>query len=86
MKNHCIKDLSYPKLSALCIGAVVIFLKKYIVEEKLMNGSVGTVMDSVYDHRRGPNNTGRLPFYVVVDFLDYSLIPSSPSKYIFPFL
>ena len=30
-------------------------LKDYIVEEKLMNGSIGTVIEIIYDDPRGPN-------------------------------
>ena len=33
MKKYCIKELSYPKVSALCVGAVVMLLKNYIVEK-----------------------------------------------------
>ena len=62
-------------------------LKNYVVEEKLMNGSMGTVIDIVYDDARGSRVPGALPLYVVVvDFpesiLSYSLIPGSPPTHI----
>ena len=41
--NHCIKELPYPNILALCVGTVVMLMKNYIVEEKLMNGSIVTV-------------------------------------------
>ena len=83
MINLCIIELLYPKISALCVGEVVMLLQNYIVEEKLMNGSVGTVKEIFYDNPMGPYNSGRLTLYVVVDVsestLDSSLIPGSPS-------
>ena len=72
-KNHCISELSYPALSALCIGSVVMLLKHYIVEEKLMNGFIDTVIDIIYDDPRGPNIQGSLPLYVIVDFPESTL-------------
>ena len=42
--------------------------KNYIIEEKMMNGSIFTVVDIMYDKSRGPNQEGRLPMYVVVSF------------------
>ena len=72
-KNHCISELSYPELSALCVGSIVMLLKKYIVEEKLMNRSIGTVTEIVYDDPRGPNIQGSLPLYIVVNFPESTL-------------
>lgn len=34
-KNHCIKGMSYPAISTICIGTVVMLLNKFIVEENL---------------------------------------------------
>ena len=72
--NHCVKESSLPARLALCIGAKVMLIKNYIVEWKLMNGSVGTVVDIVYENADGPNNENTQPAYVVVDF-PYSCIP-----------
>ena len=78
--------MSYPSVSALCIGAIVMLLKNFVVEENLMNGSMGTIIDIVYDDARGIKLIGALPLYVVVDFpestLSLNLIPGSPSTHI----
>ena len=61
-------------------------LKNCIVEDKLINGSVGRVIEIVYDNSNGPNIDGSLPLYVVVEFLRYSLnhsfIDGSPTTHI----
>ena len=72
--NHCVKESSLPVCLALCIGAKVMLIKNYIVEWKLMNGSVGTFVDIVYKNAAGPNNENTQPAYVIVDF-PYSCIP-----------
>ena len=54
-------------LSAFTIGATVMLLKSFVVELKLMNGSIGTIVDIVYKEEDGPRG-GHLPAYVVVDF------------------
>ena len=56
--NHCIKELSYPKASALYVSAEVMLLENSIVKESLMNGSVGTVIEIVYNHPRGKITPG----------------------------
>ena len=85
-KNHCISELSYPALSAICVGSIVMLLKDYIVEEKLMNGYIGTVIEIIYDDRRGPNILDSLPLYVIVNFLESTLqtilISNRPSTHI----
>ena len=67
-QNCCIKEKSYPMLTAFTEGAKVMLLKNYIVELGLMNGSVGTVVDIVYEEAEGPRNQENLPAYVIVDF------------------
>ena len=61
-------------------------LKNFFVEEKLMNESMGTVIDIVYDDAQGNKLIGALPLYIVVDFpestLSYNLILGSPSTHI----
>ena len=65
---------------------VVMLMKDYIVEEKLMNGSIGTIIEIFYDHSRGTNQQKNLPYYILVNFtqctLSHKLIESSPSTYI----
>ena len=73
--NHCVKELSFPSRLALRINAKVMLIKNYIVEWKVMNGSVGTVIDIVYKDSNGPMKENTLPEYVIVDF-PYSCIPS----------
>lgn len=66
--NHAIKECSYPRISGLGVGAIVMLLKNYIAELGLMNGAVGTVQAIVYKNKEGPREKGALPAYVVVDF------------------
>ena len=58
-------------------------LRNFVVEEKLMNGSMGTVVDIVDGDPHGSKVIGALPLYVVVDFpeptLSYSLITGNSS-------
>ena len=72
--NHCVKESSFPSCLALRINAKVMLIKNYIVEWKIMNGSIGTVVDIVYKNAAGPNNENTQPAYVIVDF-PYSCIP-----------
>jgi PIF1 helicase. len=69
-KNCCIKEKSYPTRIAIGVGAVVMLLKNFIVEEwHILNGSIGTVVDIIYDNEDGPMEEGNpLPLFVVVDF------------------
>jgi hypothetical protein len=68
-KNCCFKEKSYPSKVVMCVGAVVMLLKNFIVEEwKLLNGSIGTVIDIIYDNPEGPRGRGSMPKYVVVEF------------------
>ena len=50
------------------MGAVVIILKNFVVEEHLMNGSMEPVVDIVYDDPQGNKVIGALSLDVVVDF------------------
>ena len=43
-------------------------LRIFVVEEKLMNGSIGTVIDIVDDDPQGSKVIGTLLLYVVIDF------------------
>jgi len=67
-KNCCLKQCSYPKINAFCVGAIVMLLKNFIVEGwKIFNGSVGIVRDIIYDSSDG-GLTGGLPACIVVEF------------------
>ena len=43
--NYCISELFYPPISVLCVGAVVMLLTNYVMEEKIITGSIGTVKE-----------------------------------------
>ena len=58
--NHFIKEMTYPVISAICVGLVVMLLKKIVIEEKLMNGSVRKIIEIMYDNPDGPNLAGAL--------------------------
>jgi hypothetical protein len=67
--NHKhMEDISFPLINAIAIGACVMLLTNFVVEEYLFNGSIGTIVDIVYEHAEGPRTKGALPLYVVVDF------------------
>ena len=73
---HRVKELSLPACLALCIGVKVMLIKNYIVEWKLMNDSVGTVVDTVYRDAAGPINNNTQPSYIII-WLSLFLYPSS---------
>ena len=60
--------------------------KHFIVEEKVMNGSIEIITEIVYDDPRGPNFKGSSPLYVIVDFphctINRRLIPNKPLTHI----
>ena len=66
--NHCVKESSLPLRLALCVGAKVLLLSNFVVEYKIMNGSIGTVVDIVYKDKAGPRDAKALPAYVTVHF------------------
>jgi hypothetical protein len=94
-KNCCVKECKYPKQNALCVGAKVMLLKNFVVEQGLMNGAVGVVEHLCYKHRNGPypNNDelhgedeyDRNLQYAIVNFPDSTireeskLLPNLPS-------
>ena len=67
-QNHAIEECNWPAINALCEGAVVMLLINIIVEEKLMNGSVGTIIAIICANSDGPRERRSLPAYVTVDF------------------
>ena len=72
-RNCHVTDSSYPNVTAITIGALVMLLRNFIVELNLMNGAVGKVIDICYPKGRNPRNQPS-PSYVVVDFKN-STIP-----------
>jgi hypothetical protein len=55
-------------------------LKNFIVEEwKLLNGSIGTVIDIIYDTPEGPREKNSKPKFVVVEF-KRSCVPEQDRK------
>ena len=66
--NHCVREISYPKRTTLCVGASVMLLRNFIVEWKIMNGSIGVVRQISYHHPDGPtHDPSCLPAYVIVE-------------------
>jgi hypothetical protein len=57
----------------MCVGSQVVLLLNYVPELKLSNGSIGTVVDIVYENPDGPNDRESLPAYVIVDFPDAAI-------------
>ena len=75
--NQCVKEISYPKRTELCVGASVMLLKNFIVEWKIMNGSIGIVCQIIYDQPQGQTNDIKyLPSYVIIE-LPSSTIPNN---------
>lgn len=80
-KKRCISECNFPLCSILCVGAKVMLLENFIVEFKLMNGSVGVIRDLCFSN---PEGTPDDKMYVVVDFPDSTvpeeqkLIPNMP--------
>ena len=73
--NHCIKESSYPDRLAICVGSIVMLLKNFVVEQDILNGSIGIVREIVYKDAIGPKgDTIQFPAYEVVEF-PYSKIP-----------
>jgi len=66
--NHMIKECNLPGLTALAVGAYVMLLLNYVVEEEQFNGQVGKVVKIIYSDPMGPRVPGLLPWRVVVDF------------------
>ena len=88
-KNCCIRECNFPLRSLLCVGAKVMLLVNYIVEYKLLNGSVGVVKELCFSNPEG-DKKGREDsmMYVVVDFPEstipegQTLIPNQPKTWI----
>ena len=73
-KNHCVKESTYPKRMAFCVGSTVMLLKNYVVEENIMNGSIGVIEDIVYEQSSGLlSDSYSLPSYAIVNFKNASI-------------
>ena len=85
--NHCVKESSLPLRLALCVGAKVLLLSNFVVEYKIMNGSIGTVVDIVYKDKAGPRDAKSLSAYVIVYFPkscipdNYKLFPDKDGRF-----
>ena len=67
--NHCVKESNFPKLTAINVGCKVMLLMNIIPDFKLINGSIGTVIDIIYKDKNGPRQIPyQLPTCVIVDF------------------
>ena len=76
-KNCFANDNKLPGVSTLRVGAKVMLTHNYVVEEGLMNGSVGTVKGIYYSTKAGPYERGGPDGkeYVVVEFPDSKIPP-----------
>jgi hypothetical protein len=87
-KNCCISESNFPLRLLLCTGAKVMLLYNFIVEYKLMNGSVGIVRDMCFKFPQGDQNSDDGTKYVVVEFPDSTipenkkLIPGKPATWV----
>ena len=70
-KNHCVKESSLCGRLTICVGTIVMLSRNFIVEYKLMNGSIVIVKEIVYENKEGPADRDSLPAYVIVQFTDY---------------
>ena len=69
-ENHCVKESSIYGRLAIYVGAIVMLLRNFIVEYKLMNVSIGIMKEIVYENKEGPADRDSLPAYVIVEFTD----------------
>jgi hypothetical protein len=82
--NHAVKDINLPATLALAKGAIVMLLLNQIVDKRLSNGSIGTVVKIVYQNATGPRESGALPLYVIVDFPDADIAEEDKFSQICP--
>jgi len=70
-RNHAAEEINFPVRNALAIGATVMLLCNYVIEEDAMNGAIGTVKKIVYANRAGPcgpRGPRQHHAYAIVDF------------------
>ena len=85
--NCMLKECGFKGTEVLCIGAKVMILHNFCVEHKIMNGSIGTVIDIRFRSKEGPSddNGGA---YCIVDIplstipANEALIPGMSSKWV----
>ena len=53
----------------ICVGAIMMLMRNFVVEYKLMNGSIGIVKEIVYENKEGTADKDSLPAYVIIEFL-----------------
>jgi hypothetical protein len=76
-----------PSIPAICVGSKVMLQQNFVIEQNLMNGAIGIVVDICYMNKDGPyGNVQDQSEYVVVDFpnstLTEALVPGSPPTFI----
>ena len=66
-KNCCANGSVLPVVTAICVGAIVILLQNQIVEDNLINGSIGIVREICYAPGETMGDPGA-EMYCVVEF------------------
>ena len=67
--NHCLKESNFPKLTALNVGCKVMLLINELKEYKLIDGSIGIVIEIMCEHKDGPRHIPyELPACVIIEF------------------
>ena len=83
-KNCCLIECNFPQRNALCVGARVMLLKNFGVEEGLYNGAIGDLKSLNFEDKTGPL-VNRPKGYAIVDFPacpvpeNKRLLPGMPS-------
>ena len=58
-------------MTVFCVGLCGILSKNYIIEWKMVNGSIDVVRDIVYDNQTGHNTISTpFPSYVIFEFIN----------------
>ena len=65
--NYVLIECSYPKTGIPSIEAAVMLLRKYFLDQCVMNGFVGYFNSIVYRPPTGPRVSGASPPYIIVD-------------------
>ena len=55
-KNCCVSESNLPLRNLLCVRTIVILLRNFVVEENVMNGSVGIVRELCFKNPEGDAN------------------------------
>ena len=78
--NCCVGESNLPLRNLLCIDATVMLLKNFVVEHKLMNGSVGVIHEQWFKNENRDAHSHDLDYYIV-EFPDCTMTsPLIPGK------